>query len=419
MPGLNAMAIDAPLFAGLASALGAGLLIGIERERRKGSGPHRALAGVRTFALAALGGAGAQLTGQAPVMAAGAALIVALAAIRYWRERTADPGVTTEIGLFVTYVLGLLAIDRPLLTAGGAVVVSTLLAGRTVLHRFAVRVLTAGELRDGLFLAAAALIVLPLLPERIVVVSLGMNPRRLWGLVVLFMALQAGGYMAVRLGGARLGLALSGFASGFVSSTATIAALGARCRTSPLLRPACVAGALFSCIATVVLLVVVAVSVRIDSLAFLYPSLIAGLLTALGCASFVVRSGPRQSAAPEIPTGRAFSVVSCLAFAALLTLVSAVMGVLASRYGQLAVPAGAALAGFVDVHAAATSVLAIGTADGLSAADARTAVLLAFSANSVSKVGAAWLSGGSAYGWRVSVGLTAIAVAMWLPTLWL
>lgn len=308
---------------------------------------------------------------------------------------------------------------RPLLATGGAVVVSTLLAGRTVLHHFAVRVLTAGELRDDLFLAAAALIVLPLLPERIVVLSFGMNPRRLWGLVVLFMALQASGYMAVRLGGARLGLALSGLASGFVSSTATIAALGSRCRTSPPLRPACVAGALFSCIATVVLLTMVAVSVRIDSLAFLYPSLIAALVTALGCASLAVRAGPRQSAAPNTPAGRVFSVVSCLAFAALLTLVSAVMGVLASRYGQLAVPAGAALAGFVDVHAAATSVLAIGTADGLSAADARTAVLLAFSANSVSKVGAAWLSGESAYGWRVSAGLTAIAVAMWLPTIWL
>ena len=48
---------------GLAAALGGGLLIGIERERRKGTGPHRALAGVRTFTLAALAGAGAQLTG--------------------------------------------------------------------------------------------------------------------------------------------------------------------------------------------------------------------------------------------------------------------------------------------------------------------------------------------------------------------
>src|SRR5262249_32260446 len=40
----------------LAIALGIGLLIGAERERRKGTGPGRAPAGIRTFALVALAG---------------------------------------------------------------------------------------------------------------------------------------------------------------------------------------------------------------------------------------------------------------------------------------------------------------------------------------------------------------------------
>ena len=38
----------------LAIAIGIGLLIGSERERRKGSGSQRGAAGMRTFALAAL-----------------------------------------------------------------------------------------------------------------------------------------------------------------------------------------------------------------------------------------------------------------------------------------------------------------------------------------------------------------------------
>jgi uncharacterized membrane protein YhiD involved in acid resistance len=41
----------------LAVAIGVGLLIGAERERRKGTGPRRGAAGVRTFALAAFAGA--------------------------------------------------------------------------------------------------------------------------------------------------------------------------------------------------------------------------------------------------------------------------------------------------------------------------------------------------------------------------
>ena len=52
----------------LASAAGCGLLMGIERERRKGDGPDRALAGVRSFTLASLSGTAAALAAmtQAP-----------------------------------------------------------------------------------------------------------------------------------------------------------------------------------------------------------------------------------------------------------------------------------------------------------------------------------------------------------------
>ena len=57
----------------LASALGCGLLMGIERERRKGSAPHRALAGVRSFTLASLSGAAAALSGSVALLGAGAA----------------------------------------------------------------------------------------------------------------------------------------------------------------------------------------------------------------------------------------------------------------------------------------------------------------------------------------------------------
>ncbi|WP_302175611.1 MgtC/SapB family protein [uncultured Hydrogenophaga sp.] len=47
----------------LSCALGCGMLVGIERERRKGSGPHRALAGLRTFTLTCVMGAAAALSG--------------------------------------------------------------------------------------------------------------------------------------------------------------------------------------------------------------------------------------------------------------------------------------------------------------------------------------------------------------------
>jgi len=206
---------------GLAAALGSGLLIGIERERRKGAGPHRRLAGVRTFTLAAVAGAAAQVTGHPLLVVIGGTLIVVLAGIGYWRDRSRDPGVTTEVALFVTYIIGVVAMNRPALAAGGAVVVTVLLVSRSSLHRFSVDVLSETELRDGLLLCSAALVILPLLPGHGVTSLPAINPRRLWGLVVLFMGLQAVGYVALRAAGPALGLALSGLVSGFVSSTAT------------------------------------------------------------------------------------------------------------------------------------------------------------------------------------------------------
>ena len=60
----------------LASALAIGLLMGAERERRKGEGPYRAAAGIRTFAVSALiGGVSVVLGGH--LLLAVTAVIVA------------------------------------------------------------------------------------------------------------------------------------------------------------------------------------------------------------------------------------------------------------------------------------------------------------------------------------------------------
>lgn len=404
---------------GLAAALGSGLLIGIERERRKGSGPRRAFAGVRTFALASLAGAGAQLSAQPLLLAAGAILIAALAAIGYWRERSRDPGITTEVALFVTYVIGVVSLQRPALAAGAAVVVAALLASRASLHRLSVDALTESELRDGLLFCGAALIVLPLLPDRGAAWLPALNLRRLWGLVVLFMGLQAAGYIAVRVAGPRVGLAVSGLASGFVSSTATIAALGARARRARHLLGACVSGALFSTVATVVLLAVVVATVKPDAMGLLAPSLAAGLASAVLAAGMSLRTRAGAPPAPAEIRGRAFNLLYALGFAVLLSAVAAVLAWITGRFGHTALAAGSALAGFADVHAAAASVLSIAAATAVPRTGVLQAVLLAFTMNTVSKLAAAFGAGGSAYGLRVAAGLLLVVAAMWAPLLWI
>lgn len=150
----------------LAGALGSGLLMGIERERRKGQGPLRALAGVRSFTLAAVSGATAALLGSEALVAVGAVFIALLGVVAYARDRSEDPGVTTEIALLLAYLIGVLCTQSLPVAAGLAVAVTSLLAAREALHEFSREWLRQGEVRGGLILAALALLVLPLAPNQ-------------------------------------------------------------------------------------------------------------------------------------------------------------------------------------------------------------------------------------------------------------
>ena len=97
--------IDSSQVIGLLLALGIGLLIGLERERRKGDGPDRRAAGIRSFALVAVSGALVQLLSEPGLVAVGGLLVVllgtacgaALALLLYTRAR---------LHRFATQVLG-------------------------------------------------------------------------------------------------------------------------------------------------------------------------------------------------------------------------------------------------------------------------------------------------------------------------
>jgi uncharacterized membrane protein YhiD involved in acid resistance len=90
----------------LAVALGIGLLIGAERERRKGEGPSRSPAGIRTFAVTSLAGAISFMVGGEFMLGVSTVGVIALTSVAYWRGQDGDPGLTTEIALILTALLG-------------------------------------------------------------------------------------------------------------------------------------------------------------------------------------------------------------------------------------------------------------------------------------------------------------------------
>ncbi|MEX2032710.1 MAG: MgtC/SapB family protein, partial [Dehalococcoidia bacterium] len=189
--------------ASLAVALGIGLLLGAERERSQSRRGPRGSAGIRTFALVALLGAVADHVGGTPMVVVGFGLVGAATLLGYVRGDRQDLGLTSEVALLVAFLLGVLSQEEAALASAIAVTVTILLATRTALHRFVSSVLTDLEVHDALLFAAAAAVILPLMPDRTVGPLDTLNPFAVWRLVVLLMGISAAGYVATRALGPR------------------------------------------------------------------------------------------------------------------------------------------------------------------------------------------------------------------------
>ena len=398
----------------LAVALGIGLLIGAERERRKGSGPSRSPAGLRTFAVSSLAGAISVLVGGEMLLAVATAGLMTLTAIAYWRGRNEDPGLTTEIALMATVPLGGLAMQRPALAGGIAVILAVLLAAKSRLHQFVGRILTDEELHDALIFAAATLVVLPLLPDRAMGPYGALNPRSIWLVVILVMAISAAGYVAVRVLGARFGLPLAGLAAGFISSTATIGAMGGRAAKQSDVMAGSVAGAVLSTVATIIQMALVLGTTSLATLWSLAAPLFCAGLAAVIYGAVFTSLALRQTAEADIQGGHAFSLRTAFVFAATLSSVLLACAALQDQFGENGVIVAAALAGFADTHAAAISVAALVASGKLTASDALLPILAGLSTNTISKIILAATSGGRAFALRVIPGLLLVAGAAWV-----
>lgn len=404
-----------------AAALGAGLLIGVERER---SQPPESPAGLRSFVLASLAGSVAAVLGPLAlaVVLAGFALLTFSG---YVQTRKSDPGLTTEFALLLTVLIGALAQQTPGWAAGLAVVVAGVLASKTTLHGFVRNVLSTQEMESALLLAASALVVLPLLPDQKIAWLAGLNLHTLWLLAVLVMSIESFGHVAVRALGSQRGLALSGLAGGFVSSTATIAGMAQRARLEPAARADCLRAALLSNVATVLELSAL--------VALIQPTLLSGLLPAVGlygagallAVGLLWRSRPSteqpSSTDAQHPTAkRPFQPLHALLFACVLAVVLLVAELARSWLGGSGAIIATGLAGFADAHAASASAAQFAANGSFSSLQALLAIGLALSTNATSKVvagfaGAQW--GFGAANAAVQIGIISLFwLGLWLGT---
>jgi uncharacterized membrane protein (DUF4010 family) len=402
----------AALALGFGVALGAGLLIGAERERRKTAGEPGGH-GIRTFALVALAGAASEVIGGVPLLAVATAGVALLAAVSHPRDASRTLGLTTDVALMVTVLIGAYAMSAPTFAAALAVTVTILLTAREHIHRFVREAISDAELDDLLILAAAALVVLPLVPDRYLGPFGAVNPRTVWRVVVLIMGIQAAGYVAVRLLGPRFGLPLAGFASGFVSSTATIVAMGTRARSNAALLGSASAGAVLATVATMVQTAVILATTSPPTLARLaVPLFCAGTMAVLYGVAFMLVA-LHEPPPDDFERDHVVNTRVALFFAATLAVVLVASAALDVWFGHAGLVAAALVAGFADAHAPAASVASLVAAGRLPAGDAVVPVLGAITTNTIAKAVLAVGSGGAPFALRIVPGLILVVLAAW------
>lgn len=400
---------DTDLLLPLGTALGVGLLIGVVRERRL---PEVAVvAGLRTHALAALSGVVALHVSPA-VFIAVLLLVGVFAAMSYRQTRDADPGLTGEVALVLTTLLGGLALALPGLAGALGVLVAVLLYAKHPLHRLTRDLVSEQELRDGLLLLASALVVLPLLPDRTLGPFDVFNPATLWKLVVLVMAISALGHVALRATGNRWGLAVAGFFAGYVSSTAATAGFGQRVRETPALLSSAVGAAMLANLASLSLFVPILLAVAPGLLPALWLELAAAGAVMLGGGLLGLHRGEDGDAPAPTAQSRMFRFRHALAFAAIITAVLFASAALNAWLGPRGAITAAVLAALAELHAAVATVGNLHTGGVITLVEARWTLLGLLGASWIAKTIVAWTTGGTAYGLRVCLGLGAAVAAV-------
>lgn len=384
---LNSISSFQDLITLLAAALGCGLLIGLERERHKQRESHPSFAGLRSFALSALLGALCFLFGM--VIGLAGALIIGGIVIFSLRNQPEDPGITTELAFLMTYFIGAMCLWNIPLSAGLAVLLTIILMAKHSMHDFAEKWIKEAEFRDGLLLLALILIGLPLTPDRPLWGEV-LNPYVILKLLTLILVVQALAHIAKRFLSTKNALMLSSLASGFVSSTATVAQLGLQVRKGEMDAQPNAGAALMSCVSTLVLLLIVVGGVSWAWLKLLLLPSVVGMVILVACAFLLLRKAkPVQEL--ESADSPMFSLKEAVIIAVTLTLIQAGIYALELWLGNAGLLAGTLLASLFEVHAAMAGVVIQGDPSNTHLI---YALLLGLGAHAVAKSVNAALTGG-------------------------
>ncbi len=400
----------------LLAAVGIGLLIGLERGwRHRDEHAGGRIAGIRTYALLALGGALSGLLALNVSIWFGligiGGIIVALLLAHRARLAEADDNVsaTNVVVSILTVLLGLAMTTgflREAIVAGG--VMTLILSMREQLHGW-LRTLSAEDVRAVAIYGAITFVVLPLLPDKNIGPYAALNPRNLWLVVVFVTGLSFAGYWAAKRVGDAQGTIIAAAIGATYSSTAVTAELSRRLRNgqeeSLPLRAGIAAATVMMPVRVSVLVAVLLPSALLPFLAMVGPAIAVALLLAA-----LLYWRARGGSSKGITAHRnPFDLWPAIGFAALVGVIVILSRWTIDQYGGRGVSLLIGLTGLYDVDAAI--VTAVNLPKGLLDTSSLAALLaLPVLVNSVLKAVLVPVLGGFSAGLRAAIPLIASAI---------
>lgn len=392
------------------TSLAIGLLMGLERERRRS-----AKAGLRTFALVALlGTLSAMLAEKADsgwILAAGLIAVGAMIIAAYVNQPddAGDPGTTSVVAILVCYCLGAAVwFDYGTLAVMLGITTTVLLYFKAELHGISHR-LTPKDLISILQFAVLSFVILPILPDRNYGPYEAFNPHQAWLMVVLVSGVSLAGYAALRLAGPQHGAPMMGLLGGLVSSTATTVVFSRHARANAVFSRAAMVVIMVAGLMVLLRLTVMAAIVAPAILEPLAKVFAGGLVLGLAATAFGWRRLEAQGELPMPEVRNPTEIRTALGFGALYAVVLLCAAWLSDAAGAKGLYAVALASGLTDVDAITLSSLRLFLLDKLSAGEAVTSIALAVLSNLTFKAGLVVVLGGWALARRTLPAMLTLA----------
>ncbi len=368
-----------------------GLIIGLEREHRIGEEKRKEIfAGIRTFPFITVFGTLSTYITDKYIdgflfLAFGGLIILTL--LNFYLEYSTDPGATTEIATFLSFILGVLVYYQYYyVSAFLAVFITLLLALKPALEEFA-RKVSYEDIIALIKFALVSVVIYPLLPDKDFGPFNAFNLKEIWKIIIIVSTIDFSAYLLIRWKGAK-SIWATGLIGGLISSTAVSYDLAKKAKNYPILSQSALFGISLAWLIMNFRVLVLSAAINLQLMAhLLFPILTASLLH-VTVIFYQYKKGEGKllkESDKKIEFKNPFELYNAIQFGVIYAVIMFLMKALQVYLGNKGIYLASFISGVIDVDAITLSLSSLSAKGQIGIEVAVIGVLIAVVSNDIFK----------------------------------